>query len=150
MDLSRERPLILRPGYVTLERLSGVLPEITADTAVYDRPLAPGMKYRHYAPKGRMVVYSGSPEALNARLDESVKTAVLCREEHREKYKADLVFSLGTDAQAAALALYRLLRECDRQGVEQIYAEPLPEEGLGAAVMNRLLKAAGYQREDEQ
>ncbi|MCR4641095.1 MAG: threonylcarbamoyl-AMP synthase [Lachnospiraceae bacterium] len=157
VDLSEGKPMILRPGYITAEMLERVLKQpVGTDPALLrpgegGRPKAPGMRYRHYAPKGSMQLVEGSSEAvvreICRRLSESGKRCgVLCTDETKESYRADAVISLGSrsDLSSVALSLYRALRELDDAGIEEIYSESFETEGFGMAVMNRMLKAAGY------
>ena len=159
VDLTGDVPTILRPGYVTEEMLKRVLGEVQTDPTLMQkveggRPKAPGMRYRHYAPKGTMsIVEGGTAEVIariNALTDEAAalgqKTGVLCTEESIAQYRADVVRSLGSrsEMRSIALHLYRALREFDDEGVETIYAESFSRDGFGQAVMNRMLKAAGY------
>lgn len=159
VDLTVEPPMILRPGFVTEEMLSVALGEIRVDETLLrgdsgQAPKAPGMKYRHYAPKGELVIAKGSAAAvmayINKRLGEgraeNKKSAVIATDETVGAYQADVCFAVGErgSAKAAAERLYRILRECDDEGVELILSECFDEEGVGAAVMNRLMKAAGY------
>ncbi|SFB47023.1 L-threonylcarbamoyladenylate synthase [Cohnella sp. OV330] len=116
-------------------------------------PRSPGVKYAHYAPQGEMAIASGAPEAVRAAVQAAVDDArrrgepagVLCCDEHAGSYSADAVIALGPRAApaAAAQALYAALRECDARGLRFIAAEAFPEEGIGAALMNRMRKAAG-------
>ena len=155
------RPLILRPGYITLEQLREICPETDYDPAVVARvknenvrAKAPGMKYRHYAPKGDFVIFEGRAEAVIARINEEVKkmralgrkTAVLATEESKDYYDADIVVSLGrrNNEEEIAARLFDVLREFDEMGAEAIYGECFEFRGIGQAIMNRLLKAAGY------
>ncbi len=118
------------------------------------RPKAPGMKYRHYAPKGEFTIFEGEPDAVIKRINEECekqsalgrKTAVLATEESKDFYKADYVLSLGrrTDESEIAAHLFETLREFDELGAENIYGESFNAEGVGRAIMNRLMKAAGY------
>lgn len=159
VDLTVEPPMLLRPGFVTEEMLSVALGEIRVDETLLrgdsgQAPKAPGMKYRHYAPKGELVIAKGSAEAVTAYINkrlgegraENKKTAVIATNETVAAYQADVCFAVGErgSAKAAAERLYRILRECDDEGVELILSECFDEEGVGAAVMNRLMKAAGY------
>jgi len=116
-------------------------------------PRSPGVKYVHYAPAGVMAIASGAPEAVRAAVQAAVDAArrrgelagVLCCDEHAELYSADAVIALGPRAapEAAARGLYAALRDCDARGLRFIAAEAFTEEGLGAALMNRMRKAAG-------
>lgn len=155
---------ILRPGGITAEQLSAVAARVATDPAILAEgaegegspaPRSPGMKYTHYAPAGALCVVEGPPPAvaawISAALAEAAqrgeRTAVLAFAEHAEQYRADAVFSLGnaSELEEAARRLYAALRSCDEQGATYIVAEACSREGLGAAVMNRLLKAAGHQ-----
>lgn len=158
IDLSSEAPRILRPGYITQEMLDGVLGKVDIDVTIIDpdstqAPKAPGMKYRHYAPSGRLVIVEGEPEQaipyINARTEADKrageKTGVIGTEEVLEQYRADVVKCIGSrkDEEAIARNLFSILREFDDEKVTSIYSESFPARGLGQAIMNRLLKAAG-------
>ena len=159
VDLTGDVPMILRPGYITLDMLKDVLGEVTMDPTLMDgdckeRPKAPGMRYRHYAPKGDMLIIEGEPEKvvveINTLVKESrqkgYKTGVIATAENAEKYRADVVKVVGNrgDDTAIAASLYRILREFDDEEVDAIYSESFAEDGIGQAIMNRLLKAAGH------
>ncbi|MBP3736930.1 MAG: threonylcarbamoyl-AMP synthase [Lachnospiraceae bacterium] len=158
VDLTTPVPEILRPGYVTKEMLRKVLGEVETDRGLAEgsdvRPRAPGMKYRHYAPRGVLTVVEGDPGTvtsyINARLEEAraagKRSGVICTDETAGAYRADVVESTGAraDEESAAHNLFRILRDFDARDVEVIYAEAFPEDGLGGAIMNRLLKAAGH------
>lgn len=151
---------ILRPGGISMEQLREVVPEVRLDEALNLHsnsnavPRSPGMKYAHYAPKGRMIVVAGTSmervrehiqHELNAAAERGERTGVLAFTEHMNWYEANAVLSYGSmhDPSKATQALYSALREFDAQGIEYIAAEGWPEKGLGLAVMNRLGKAAG-------
>lgn len=160
IDLTESTPMVLRPGYITPEMLSEVLGEkvildpgiIAADDT--RKPKAPGMKYRHYAPKAQMVIVDGNQAAVVARINELVKetqagggkVAVIATQETRGSYEADIVLCIGkrTDEDAIAQHLYKILRECDELDVTAIYSECFQTPRIGQAIMNRLLKAAGH------
>ena len=159
VDLTGVRPVILRPGYITKEMLSEVLGEVETDPTILDatckeRPKAPGMRYRHYAPKGELTIIEGSPEEVVERINEELakaadagqKTGVIATAENEGSYRADSVKIIGSRGQEEEIAasLYRILREFDDENVEVIYSESFSEEGFGCAIMNRLLKAAGH------
>lgn len=159
VDLTAEKPTILRPGYITRQMLEDVLAAVEEDVTLMrddsgQAPKAPGMKYRHYAPKGELTVVDGEPEAVIAYINAQVDG---CREEHKitgvittgsnlPRYHAHICKSVGErqDEETIARELYRVLREFDDEDVEIIYAESFGTDGLGRAIMNRLLKAAGY------
>lgn len=159
IDLTVEPPAILRPGFITAEMLRQKLGHVEEDETLFradsgQAPKAPGMKYRHYAPKGELTIVRGLAEAvtvyINGELAEGrkggKKTGVIATDETVDKYQADVPRSVGKrmDAAAAAKGLYRILREFDDEGVELIYSESFDGEGVSQAVMNRLLKAAGH------
>lgn len=159
VDLTVEPPTILRPGFITEEMLRQTLGRVAADETLFradsgQAPKAPGMKYRHYAPKGELAIVRGETKAVAAYINERLsegrqanqKTGVIATDETVENYRADVPRSVGkrTDAAAAARGLYRILREFDDEGVQLIYSESFDGEGVSQAVMNRLLKAAGH------
>lgn len=160
IDLSGEMPVILRPGYITEEMLSDVIAGVDTDQTILDvntdmAPKAPGMKYRHYAPKGSLVIVEGEQEQvithINDRLkkhrEEGERTGVIATDETAAGYQADSVKSVGRRDDECAIAkhLFRILREFDDEGIQMIYAEAFDSTGVGCAIMNRLLKAAGHQ-----
>ncbi len=159
VDLTQERPQVLRPGFVTREMLENVLGEVDIDIAVLredsgQAPRAPGMKYRHYAPNGELVIVEGEPGQVAAYINGQTaadraahrKTGVLGTSETAGQYRADVVKCLGNrgDDESIAKGLYAALRDFDDEKVEKIYSESFPDRGLGQAIMNRLLKAAGH------
>ncbi len=161
IDLTEPTPMILRPGYITPEMLSEVLGEeviidpgiIAADDTT--KPKAPGMKYKHYAPKADMVIVDGEKDAviqkINALTEEARKerknVAVIATEETKDDYIADVVLSIGKreDEDSIAKHMYKILRDCDTLDVEIIYSESFKTPRIGQAIMNRLLKAAAHQ-----
>ena len=161
IDLTEKTPMVLRPGYITPQMLSDVLGEeviidpgiIAADDT--KKPKAPGMKYKHYAPKADMVIVDGEKEAviqtinnkIQAAKKEGIKVAVIATDETKSRYDADIVLSIGSRSEEDTIArhLYSILRECDELNVEEIYSECFSTPRIGQAIMNRLLKAAGHQ-----
>lgn len=152
---------ILRPGGVTREQLllaAGGLADVAASSegpgdGEERGPRSPGVKYAHYAPRGEMVLVSGDPDKLPAAVLAQAETAarqgrrvaVLACSEHAGLYGEAAVFDCGPRGfpELAARKLYASLRECDERGFDYIVAEGYPETGIGAALMNRLRKAAG-------
>lgn len=161
VDFTEETPMILRPGFITQKMLEDALSEeVVWDKAIIDSnskqpPKAPGMKYRHYAPKGEVLVVEGSKENVvdtinrlsKAAREKGYKTGIISTEENLSLYDADVIKNVGHRdcEEEAAHHLFRILREFDEENVEKIYSEAFAEDGIGAAVMNRLLKAAGQQ-----
>lgn len=161
IDLTEDVPMVLRPGYITLDMLSEVLgQEVIMDPGIIaaddtTKPKAPGMKYRHYAPKADMVIVDGERDAVINKINELTreahksgkKAAVIATEETKEQYEADMVLSIGKrdDEDSIAKHMYKILRDCDKLDVEVIYSESFQTPRIGQAIMNRLLKAAAHQ-----
>ena len=161
VDLSTGVPTILRPGYITGEMLEDVLGEVQVDPAILSQKMnpnivakAPGMKYRHYAPKGQMTIIEGDTgkvvdeisRLVKEKTDEGCSVAVIATEETKDAYACANVRSVGSRATEGSIAagLYDILREMDHIGAEYIYAESFEKDTLGKAIMNRMLKAAAY------
>lgn len=157
LDLTGEVPTILRPGGITKEQLEEVLGEVAVDHPTGNQPpKAPGMKYRHYAPQGELILMIGERENILRRMSEEIikgqarhkKVGILCTLEsaaHLHSKLPDLLFVLGSEERPEEVAgsLYEGLRLCDEQGMDIILAEGVNENGLGFAIMNRLQKASG-------
>lgn len=159
LDMTSEPPIILRPGGVSREDLEGVLGHVEADADVDEHnsqgpPRSPGMKYRHYAPKAKVVLVNGKAlnkiqdkvnELIGAYHAQNMTVGVLASRETMKRYEAEAVFPVGTRTQLETVAqnLFHGLRYLDDYNVDIIIAEGYPDEGIGTAVMNRLKKAAG-------
>lgn len=164
IDLTSDIPTLLRPGAVTLEMLREICPRVDVDPAIEhlltgsEAPKAPGMKYKHYAPKADMKLIRGDESTVLEYLKEQVKksdkiTAVLTVDEHKEildmisdKNSKMNILSLGSKKNPDSIAhnLFDILRKCDDIGAEYILSEVFDESGIGKAIMNRLKKAAGF------
>ena len=159
IDLTEEEPVILRPGFITQKKLAQVLGNVDVDRTIITpdsgiAPKAPGMKYRHYAPKGELVILEGSRGNVVAEINKAaakdrengIRSGVICTDETRDMYSADCVKSAGArgDEESIARELFRILREFDDENVGHIYSESFREGDLGQAIMNRLMKAAGH------
>lgn len=161
VDLTGNVPMVLRPGYITLEMLREVLGNVEVDPAVLSREVkpgivakAPGMKYRHYAPKGQLTIVEGETKQVVASIlqmvhdkqKEGYKVAVIAAQETVNCYPSGIVYSIGSRKCEGSIAagLYDILREMDHLGAEYIFAESFEDDNLGQAIMNRMLKAAGY------
>ena len=160
VDLSEERPMILRPGFITQEMLSAVLGDVGMDPGLASEnskqpPKAPGMRYRHYAPKADLTLVEGTMEEVISKINALTREAqamgksvgVLATEENKDCYVADHVIVIGQRQDEAEIArhLFDVLRQFDDLQVDLIYSESVAA-GVGQAIMNRLLKAAGHKR----
>ena len=159
LDMTVVPPMILRPGAITREMLTELIGEVSVDKTLITpdskkAPKAPGMKYRHYAPKAELTIVEGEIKEVIAKinslaaekLEEGLKVGIIGTEETVECYPSGDVKSIGTREDEATIAgsLYGILREFDNDGVDYIYSEAFATGGIGSAIMNRLMKAAGH------
>jgi L-threonylcarbamoyladenylate synthase len=160
VDATSENITILRPGAITKAMLEEVVGKVEVDPACISKmeegqkPKAPGMKYRHYAPKAKLTIIKGDNDKMvsyiNSRVAESkdkgIRVGVMGTEENIGKYNADSIISIGSKNSMGIIAanLFDCLREFDKIEVDQIFSEGFSEDGIGMAIMNRLKKAAGY------
>lgn len=159
VDMTVTPPMILRPGAITKEMLEELIGEVVVDKTLLKAdskiaPRAPGMKYRHYAPKAELSVVEGSLDDVisfinkitKEKLDEGKKVGIIATEETLSNYQYGDIKCVGTreDEMTIAGHLYGILREFDTDEVDYIYSESFDADGIGSAVMNRLLKAAGH------
>ena len=154
IDLTEEPPRLLRPGGVTLEELRDALGEVAVDPAVTrlmgagEHPRAPGMKYRHYAPKAPVTVVKGDAAATAAYIRDHLGEGegVVCFDEYAGLYAGHTVEKLGpaTDKAAQARNVFDALRAFDGTDVTAIWSQCPDEGGIGLAISNRLNKAAGF------
>ncbi len=161
MDMTVEPPMLLRPGYITMPMLEQAIGKIQVDPFLAGdmkepvKPKAPGMKYRHYAPKAELFIVEGELSQVVAEINylaeekrkQGYKTGIIATEETKGFYCGDSVRVIGTRKDEASIAkhLFSVLREFDKMGTEYIFSEAFSEENLGQAIMNRLIKAAGHQ-----
>ena len=160
VDLTEEIPVILRPGYINQSMLEEVVGPVRMDQALLKddpnlRPKAPGMKYRHYAPKASLTIVEGEAEAVKRTINKLAalereagkKVGIIATDETRGAYPDGIVKSVGTrsDEITIAMHLYGILREFDELEVSKIYSEAFDTPRIGQAIMNRLIKAAGHQ-----
>ncbi len=159
LDMTVNPPMILRPGAITKEMLTELIGEVSEDRTMLhgsmdDAPKAPGMKYRHYAPKGDLSIVEGPMEfvieSINRmaalRISQGHKVGIIGTEETIGRYTDGIIKSVGTREDEATIAnhLYAILREFDAEEVDYIFSESFATGGIGNAIMNRLLKAAGH------
>ncbi|MGL5616902.1 MAG: L-threonylcarbamoyladenylate synthase [Sarcina sp.] len=162
IDLTVNPPCILRPGGVTLEMIREFSSDAYIDKALLVeknnnqefKPKAPGMKYRHYAPKAKVRVIRGNKEKMVEKIikmvhnykDDNLKVGVIATDETKDFYKDVEVISLGSrnDLNEIARGLFESLRAFDDKNVDIILSESFEESGIGIAIMNRLKKACGF------
>ncbi len=165
VDMTVEPPMILRPGFITKDMIENVIGNVQVDKVVEAKhvaelqadnyvPKAPGMKYRHYAPKAELTMYEGDMEQvvqviLERKIHEEKlgrRVGIICTEESKHLYQGEYVVSMGSRIQEETIAanLYEVLRDFDDTDVDVILGETFYGDGLGQAIMNRLIKAAGY------
>lgn len=160
VDCTAMPPVILRPGGITLEMLREVCSEITIDKAIQGKPdanlkpKAPGMKYRHYAPKAKLQIIKGNKEKTIEKINEIVqnyidnqkRVAILSTEEISNRFPLGEIISLGSEKNLYDVArnLFEALRQCDDLNVDFIICQAFEDKGVGLAIMNRLNKAAGF------
>ncbi len=171
VDFTGDKVTLLRPGYITKEMLEEALgKEVYVDPAVDGtsadaHPKAPGMKYRHYAPKAELILIEGNEkEAVFSKMNELAKKVLLegkgcgimVTQENMEVFEQMaksigaesriVIKNLGQEDDEASVArhLYKVLRDFDEESVDVIYSESFSQSGVGQAVMNRLIRAAGH------
>ncbi len=158
IDLTEDIPTILRPGAINLSQVKKVTGEARMDPGLVvldetTRPKAPGMRYRHYAPKGELTIVEGSWDNVVKKISECcgnydpAKVAIIASHETRDRYDCGCrVFDIGalSDEDEIAANLYATLRSLDEFGYEYIFSEAFDTPNVGTAIMNRLLKAAGH------
>ena len=150
---------ILRPGAITIEMLREIDDKIYIDKNIMSKPnndfkpKAPGMKYRHYAPKSPVKIICGDLGKTIAKINEIVQTSVgnekigiIATDETKDKYPYGTVISLGSRKQLDSVGrnLFEVLRSFDAIDVDLILSEAFEEKGIGVAIMNRLKKSAGF------
>ncbi len=145
LDLSGKNAKILRPGAITKEDLSPYLKEVDYFSGKSLRPASPGMKYAHYAPRGR-VILGDFQELLSLWQKYKDKKHLLIgwQESLKTLPQEANTYALGKKGDLASFAgnIYAAFRMADAEKIEIVIVEKVPEEGLGVAIMNRLKKAA--------
>ncbi len=160
VDFTEEIPTILRPGAINQEMLAAVLGEVRLDPGLDEEnkkvpPKAPGMRYKHYAPKAELIIIEGDADKVTEKINQLVmekvsqgcKTGIISTDESLGNYPCGVVKSIGSREEEETIAqnLYGILRDFDDEEVDIIYSESFRTPKLGLAIMNRLLKAAGHQ-----
>ena len=159
VDFTEEVPVVLRPGYISLEMLRETLGDVRMDKGLIKpdskvHPKAPGMKYRHYAPKADLAIVEGPDERVIAEIENRALEAekngdtvgIIATDETKDRYSHGIIKSIGSREQEETIAhhLYEVLRDFDSCNVSAIYSEAFFTPKMGQAIMNRLLKAAGH------
>ncbi len=161
VDMTVDPPMLLRPGYITVPMLKRVIGRLQIDPSLMEeaapgvKPKAPGMKYRHYAPKAELTIVEGDLDKAAEEIErlaeekrrQGYRTGIIATEETRKFYHGGDVRIIGTrqDEETIARHLFAVLREFDELGTQYIFSEAFSQQDLGQAIMNRLLKAAGHQ-----
>ncbi len=160
VDCTVYPPMVLRPGGITLEMLKTVDEKIFIDPAIMKKPdadlkpKAPGMKYRHYAPKAKVTIISGNRnntiekirKMVHYNIENNKKVCILTVDENKNEYEEGIKISLGSSKELSTVAksLFEALRKCDDLNADIVFAESFEQKGVGIAIMNRLNKAAGF------
>lgn len=159
VDFTEDVPVVLRPGYISLEMLKDTLGDVRMDRGLLItdssvHPKAPGMKYRHYAPKADLSIVEGPQDEVIACInrltheaaENGLKAGIIATDETKDQYSDGLVLSIGSREEEETIAhhLYEVLRDFDEAQVNVIYSEAFYTPRMGQAIMNRLLKAAGH------
>ena len=160
IDATGPVPVILRPGYISAEMVREIVGKVETDRAAEqplgsgEMPKAPGMKYRHYAPKAKLVIVAGKEAAVTDKINEmtaeqealGIPCGVICARETAPCYHCTNKKIIGSRQHQETIAhnLYAVLRQFDEENTGMIFSESFEGGQLGQAIMNRLKKAAGY------
>lgn len=161
LDMTVEPPMLLRPGGVTPEQIEEIIGRIEIDKTILGRlntdniPKCPGMKYKHYSPKAHVTLVRSENidnqvrkilDLAKNKRHEGKKVGVCATDQTINRYQGYKVISMGNRDKPETIAanLFSILREFDDMGIEVILAETIDEGGVGLAIMNRMIKAAGY------
>lgn len=161
LDVTEDIPTILRPGKITKEMIQSIVGHVEVDPALAQlkqtnfTPKAPGMKYTHYAPDAEVYIVEGKEIDVGRTIEQltlekqaaNKKIGVMATDETKSLYtNADMVISLGSknNLETIAYSLFEALRAFDDAKMDIVYSESFSIEGIGDAIMNRLIKAAGH------
>ena len=151
VSLAGPQPVLFRPGFITKAQMEDVLHKevilsrgITEELAKDEKVLSPGLKHKHYAPKAEVTIINGDFEKYK-KLVESENATALCFDEYADKLNVQYVcYGSESDSATQAVKLFHALRQLDEIGAGKVYAMIPSTEGIGLAVYNRLLRAAGF------
>jgi L-threonylcarbamoyladenylate synthase len=151
LDMTTDQPTILRPGAITKSMIETILNQSVVDETDVERfeeaPKAPGMKYKHYAPKGKVTLLKGTHKQIIEHIHQMNHTiGVIASNELCKELSSYETFPLGPIDDKALIAknIFLALRTMDEKDINEIYIEAFEEEELGQAIMNRLIKASGH------
>ncbi|HEY5582949.1 MAG TPA: L-threonylcarbamoyladenylate synthase [Ruminiclostridium sp.] len=161
LDVTVDPPMLLRPGGITPKQIEDIIGHIDIDKTILGKvnadnvPKSPGMKYKHYAPKAHVIIVKGKNinnqvmkicDLAENKKREGKKVSIFATDQTIDNYNGYEAISMGDRNKPETIAsrLFSLLRESDDIGVEVILAESVDENGVGLAIMNRMVKAAGY------
>lgn len=157
VDFSDDKPMILRPGSITKEMLEEVLGEVSIDPSLSKKEdnikaKAPGMKYKHYSPNAQVYIVKGEENNVITKMNElsrknhaeNKKTGIMCMSKDVDKFECDYIVDLGKDYDEVAANLFDALIKMDEAKMDIVYSVCFENCGVGQAIMNRLLKSAGY------
>lgn len=153
IDLSRNTPMLLRPGGITLEQLQKVLGKIAIHPIIYGKKTksahrSPGMKYRHYSPRAKIILIQGTKSRVNKKISQLVqyyknqglRVGILSTE--KNSTKSDMTNFIGNNPNRIASNLFKSFREFDDRKIDIVLAQEISQRGIGLGIMNRLGKAA--------
>lgn len=156
LDLSDDEATILRPGAITFENLKEIIPHIKQDLSITNQekaPKSPGQKYRHYAPKSEMILFTGEINNMVYKINEyldkfdgdGLKVGIMATRETVNRYDKGIIKVMGSREEEESIAenLFDILREFDNEDIDIILAEGIDLDNIGRAIMNRLIKASG-------
>lgn len=151
ISFAEEPPRLLRPGGVTLEEMTALIGEIVVDDAVLNKleegavASSPGMKYKHYAPSADITIIKGDFKTFKKLCESENNITCLCFDGENEKLKCPSVtYGDENDGYSQSARLFDALRELDEMGATKVYARCPSTKGMGLAVYNRLIRAAGF------
>ncbi len=157
LDMSESVPTILRPGKVTYEELKLLIDNVEQDKSIIKEneniiPKSPGQKYRHYAPKSEMIIFSGEVDNIVSSINDCAKkyieegknVGIMATEETKNRYSQGTILTVGSRENKGTIAknLFDIIRRFDYLDVDIILAEGVDTAGIGTAIMNRMTKAS--------
>lgn len=160
IDVTGLSPIILRPGAITQEMISEIVDSVEVNSIVFEadknlKPKSPGMKYKHYSPKAKIIIVEGNQKNVvqsisnfvDKEINSNKKVGIMATEQSKHLYKQSYnIFVVGDSDKPETIAanLFKMLRQFDFLDMDIVYAEGFSQNNIGAAIMNRLEKAAGY------